>query len=78
MAQYFYLRVFDIRDVYLLNFVAVFVVAGIGADDCFLIFDALVAALAVKEVTARRGSGRETTGIGFRVAGDRDRFPRRR
>ena len=41
VAQYFYLRVFDVYIIYLLNFLSVFIVAGIGADDAFLFFDTL-------------------------------------
>jgi len=41
VAQYFYLRVFDVYVIYLLNFLSVFIVAGIGADDAFLFFDTL-------------------------------------
>ena len=35
--QYFYLRVFDVYIIYLLNLLSVFIVAGIG-DDAFLFF----------------------------------------
>ena len=59
VAQYFYLRVFDVYTIYLLNFLSVFIVAGIGADDAFLFFDTLAQTM-VERQHKREGLRRVT------------------
>merc|ERR1712138_59660 len=59
VAQYFYLRVFDVYVIYLLNFLSVFIVAGIGADDAFLFFDTLAQTM-VERQHKREGLRRVT------------------
>ena len=59
VAQYFYLRVFDVYIIYLLNFLSVFIVAGIGADDAFLFFDTLAQTM-VERQHKREGLRRVT------------------